>query len=313
MRFLEISGVNYACRQARFLSADGSSSVAYVSLLRSTLPWRPVRQKLSMPGSVSHHGVCATDLSGKPARYRSPPSRSEDQAISHGHTGGYFSKHIGRCQRATRLANLCRLRPVVDQDRSTAICRGGSGPGTRQHDLRTRRFNHRFVPVYFSIGIVPFHQVSRQAAYSARSVGQYPHLHSSLGRQTPRRRRAGHIDTRTGRILYHGSRLPQFHPILQTGSGRGVLCHSSQKEDSVQAPIFKYGYTQRQSQWREMRPDHCVNGAEIKKRLPSAATAYKIPRLQHQPNFQLSDQQLHHSRTDSSRSIPLSLAGVTLL
>jgi len=48
MEFSGISGVNHACWQTRILSSDGPPSYARFSPLRSALPWRPARQKLSM-------------------------------------------------------------------------------------------------------------------------------------------------------------------------------------------------------------------------------------------------------------------------
>ena len=91
MNFSEISGVNHACRQTRILPSNGSPSNARLSPLCSTLPRQPAGQKFSVPRSVSHHGVCATNLSGKPAGYRIVSSSPEEQVISHGHTDGSYT------------------------------------------------------------------------------------------------------------------------------------------------------------------------------------------------------------------------------
>jgi hypothetical protein len=44
--------------------------------------------------------------------------------------------------------------------------------------LRARHYDYRSVSVRISVGGVPHGQCSDQAAYAARSAGQYPHLHS---------------------------------------------------------------------------------------------------------------------------------------
>lgn len=101
-------------RQTCFFTGNGSSSPAHLPTLRTTLQWQSPRKKFHLPGSVSQHGLCSTDLSRKLARYRSLPKSSTEQALPYGHTFQGGTQYAGRSQRETRLANLRRL--YIDEE-----------------------------------------------------------------------------------------------------------------------------------------------------------------------------------------------------
>ena len=65
------------------------------------------RQIVLLFRSISDNGFCPTDVSRKPARYRSLSPLSEQQALSHGHPQSGVEKYSGQRQQGTRLANLC--------------------------------------------------------------------------------------------------------------------------------------------------------------------------------------------------------------
>ena len=54
---------------------------------------------------------------------RSVPGPPARQALAHGHPWPGRSQHPGRCQRAARLAHLCRLGPDAHSHCSPALCR----------------------------------------------------------------------------------------------------------------------------------------------------------------------------------------------
>src|ERR1700751_2245914 len=76
-----------ASTPARLCAAHAPSSAQHVSSLRGALRRRAQGQELLLSGSVSVHGLCAADLSGKPARYRGVPASTVLQALSLGNPG----------------------------------------------------------------------------------------------------------------------------------------------------------------------------------------------------------------------------------
>ena len=173
-------------RQTCFFTGNGSSSPAHLPTLRTTLQWQSPRKKFHLPGSVSQHGLCSTDLSRKLARYSSLPKSSTEQALPYGHTFQGGTQYAGRSQRETRLANLRRLCPITNTDRTPTLHRRRTWARYRQHGLCSRRDNYRPVSIRFSLGAFPSSKSRYQTAYVARSTWQYPYVYPHLRWQTTR-------------------------------------------------------------------------------------------------------------------------------
>lgn len=69
-----------------FFSTNGVCTGAGVSKVRRALSWQLQGEELFLLGSVSMHGFCATDLSGKLARYRGLLARIGRQTLPHGYS-----------------------------------------------------------------------------------------------------------------------------------------------------------------------------------------------------------------------------------
>ena len=116
---------SYVHGQSRLFSSHGTSTVAYLSSLCSTLSRQSQNPILFLPRSVSMHGICPTDLPRKPTRHRSLFARPTKQALPHGHSRRHFPQHFVECKQSQRLAHLCRLRAVFNSDRPQALCGRG--------------------------------------------------------------------------------------------------------------------------------------------------------------------------------------------
>src|SRR6201987_6197416 len=86
-------------------SADGFSAVDDICADCRAVWWRPLRQVVALRRTFSSHGVCPTDLSGKPQRHRSVPVGAVLEALSHGVSQTYFALDSGRCERSPPLAD----------------------------------------------------------------------------------------------------------------------------------------------------------------------------------------------------------------
>jgi len=63
-----------------------------------------------MLGSISEHGIRATDLRRKSEGYSGLSARSQTEDLSHGHSGKDLPQCTGPRQSDKRLAYLCRFR-----------------------------------------------------------------------------------------------------------------------------------------------------------------------------------------------------------
>src|ERR1700747_3265632 len=111
-------------------SADGFSAVDDICADCRAVWWRPLRQVVALRRTFSSHGVCPTDLSGKPQRHRSVPVGAVLEALSHGVSRTDSALDAVRCERSPRLADLRRLRSGADPPSPTALCRGELRSGT---------------------------------------------------------------------------------------------------------------------------------------------------------------------------------------
>src|ERR1700690_1195013 len=143
------------CWPNRFLSTGGLAPDLPVSTLCRSLSGQSIRQGFFLLGSVSVSGLCSTHLPRKSPRYRSLSARPATQAVSHGLSRPGFSQHPGSRQRASRLADLRRLRSRPDCHRPRSLSRRTVRRGVVR-DRVCPRFNpHRFVPGAFSLGKIP--------------------------------------------------------------------------------------------------------------------------------------------------------------
>ena len=152
LRTAMCGGLNYVCRQARFLSGDGASSAPRLSSMRRSLQWRFQSQRVYLPRPVPLHGLCPTNLPGKPQGYRGLPACPEKQAIPHGNTQCRLPQYTGQREQGSRLAYLRRSCAVIDSDCPQALPRRRFRAGTGKHSLCLRCDDYRSVPLHVPLG-----------------------------------------------------------------------------------------------------------------------------------------------------------------
>ena len=223
------------------------------------LPRQSSHSILYLSRPVSMHGIRPTHLPREPARYRSMSAGSSRQALSHGHSWRDVAQHLGQCQSAPGLAHLRRVRTGHDSHRPPPVRRRGLGAGARQHRLRSRRIDHRSVPFGLSVGVVPLHQVRRQAAHVVGPTGQHSDVHSRLRREAARCERPRHLGPRARRVLHHGPRVRGLRAPVSPPQRGSVLRHSRQVQHALRAPVLPSG---RQDHRGALRPDGGVDRRE---------------------------------------------------
>jgi len=126
-----------------------------VPAVRRTIFGKLQNQELLMLGSISEHGICATNLQGKSARYSGLPACCKTKDLSHGHSRKDLPQHISPRQSDKRLAHLCRLCSNTHWESQTTLCQRFIRYGVRTNPLRTGRHNHRSLSVSLSMGNIP--------------------------------------------------------------------------------------------------------------------------------------------------------------
>src|SRR5258708_40341451 len=109
-------------RQNTFRPTDGFSAVEHLRADCCALRRRCSDTNAVLCRAIPSDGVCATDLSREPARYRSLPVGSSLEALPHGLSRTGAAIDAGPCQRDARLAHLRGVRPAADCPGEQALC-----------------------------------------------------------------------------------------------------------------------------------------------------------------------------------------------
>ena len=198
-------GMADALRTNYLLSVDEFSSKTRFQPMRFPISRRIPCSKLFVLRSIPLHGFRPADLSRESARHRNMSAGYSAQALSRRHSGPSVSKHLGRCERKTRLADLRRLRPGAHWNRQTLLCerRFRSAPGP---DCLCVGFHHyRPLSFPFPMGLFSKTQRGNQTSYGNGSARFNPLRHPYHTRQSARRQILGPRSPRASRLLYHGS------------------------------------------------------------------------------------------------------------
>src|SRR4030067_1377028 len=158
-------GVTNAFRANHFLSAHELFPETRIQQMRSPVPRRVSDSELFVFRSIPLHGFCSTDLSGESSRYRNMPAGLAAQALSRRDTEQSFSKHVGRCQRKTRLAHLRRLCSGVDPNCQTVVCERGLRAATQPDGLCLGFHDNRSLSLPFPVGLFSATQRGHQTPY----------------------------------------------------------------------------------------------------------------------------------------------------
>ena len=110
------------------------------------------------------------------------------------------------------------------------------GAGARQHRLRPGCIDHRPVSFGLSVGVVPLHQVRRQAAHVIGPAGQHSDVHSRLRREDARCERPRHPGARARRVLHHGPRVRGLRAVVSPAHRRSSA-PSPTRATSAATPI----------------------------------------------------------------------------
>ena len=222
-------------------ATDAASAVDHVSSLRGPVSRRAQDQVVLLPGPVSVHGLRTADLSGESARHRSVPACAAVQALSPWDSRGGSAQHARQRQCCSRLAHLRRLRPKLDQDRTTAVCRRTLRRRFEGVGLRAGCDHHRSVPVGVFVGTLSLDQGGGQTAHAARSARQHPNLHPHQRRQDARGQHPRSIVARARRVLHHGSGLSRLRTPVSISRSRQLLRNSRQVESPGPAALLASG------------------------------------------------------------------------
>src|SRR6266568_139072 len=297
-------------RTNRVCSTHQLSSIQRIQSLCGPLRRQQARATVLMLGPIPDHGFCPINLPREFARHRSVSASPRSQALSLWLSWSRQAFYVGRCQRDSRLENLCRFRPESDSDRAALVRRHRLGSGTRINCLRARRDHHRSMSVALSLGQVPPTQGRYQTAHAARDSQHNPSIYRHYRGVAARRQRSRSHAAAARFIHRHGSRLRRFRAPLSIASGPNFLCHSSQRQPEFPPPLFTSG---RSPRWHSQRSNHRASRTKEFVALSHGAAPSQLPFARNRSATGALDQQLLDPSAECRGSLSLLLADRTLL
>src|SRR5216683_1735482 len=277
----------------RFLSTGGLASGLPVSTLRRALSGQSLRQGFLLLGSVPVSGLCSTHLSRKSPRYRSLPARPATQAVSHGFPRPSLPQYVGARQRASRLADLRRLRADPDCHRSRPLPQRTVRRGVVGNRVCLGLHNHRSMPGTFSVGKIPPPQERRETAHAAGSAR--PHSDQCLCDRGPssRRQHSGSVASRNRRILLARSWLCGLRSPTSVYPSLRFLHYSRQERNAVLPTRLAPRPTIRRA---ALRPNHSAHRSAHGPALSRSLAAHSLLRCRERFATDVPDQQFSSSR-----------------
>src|SRR3989344_3635355 len=163
--------------QNNFFPSHGIPADVRIPQMCRTLSWRTKDTELFLSRSVFEHSFRAVDVSRESSRYRVLFAFNVRASVSHGLPGKNFPEHAGRCKRKTRLAYLLRLCDGSDPQSTRTLYQRTLRHRTRQHGLRARFHDHRFVLDALSLGAFSKEQRSGQTSHASGLAREHPVFH----------------------------------------------------------------------------------------------------------------------------------------
>jgi len=191
--------------------------------MRATLPKQLQNQEIFMLRSIPMHGIRPTHISRKLVRYSSVPESDAIQTLSHGHSRAYCQKHLGRCKRGTRLADLRRFRSSTHRQGKTPLRKRRLWRRIGLNRLCTRLNNNRSLPLLVPVSSISKNQGRDKNAYLVKYAWQYPRVYPYLRRKNARCQYPRYSDSRSWRILHNGSSLCGFRATIHTESSKVIF------------------------------------------------------------------------------------------
>ena len=132
--------------------------------------------------SILDNGLCSTDVSRQFTRCRNLLACLARQTVSLWLSRANFPKHVSRCQRKKRLANLSRFCTDTDQKSKASLRRRRLWRHPGKYGLCLGRNRYRSVLVAVPMGPVPQTQKCRKIAYTHGLERCHTHVHTHYKR-----------------------------------------------------------------------------------------------------------------------------------
>src|SRR5262249_53289223 len=281
-----------------------------IQSLRRTLPRQQGCAFILLLGSVTDNGVCPTDLSREPTRHRSLPSCTRQQALPQRPLWSSQALDIGRCQRESRLENLCRFRSEPDSNGATTLCRLGTGSRSRRDFVRIGFNNNRSMPLFVPLGSVPESQICDQAPHADGDSKLNPGIYRCNRRLRARCQSPRCDHSRAWFLHRDGPRVSRLRTFVSHSACSRFLCHPCQRESSIQTPLFAFT---RSGERREKRSDHSVDWPQELIVLSIRVASRQLSRRGHRSKIRLSNKQLFGFGSNNRCSLQVSLADRAIL
>lgn len=260
---------------------------------------------IHMLESIHMYVIRSIELSRISSGHRSDTELPSSKVILYGIGRSRFPLHTRRRQREEELSDLPGFRAHTDPGSGRTLWRRSIAGGHSERTLRSRFVNRRSMSFSVSMGDVQENKSRNQNSHATRPERLNPNVHRHFRRQDSRRELPG-PRPETGRFNPgHGSRIPRLRTTLPFQPGPGLFCHSRQKQPQISSHQIN---ARRQEHRSYLRPDHHVNGASNKNKLPRVVASCKVLRFGAKKETRFFDEQFFHQRKDRGGHLSFTMA-----
>jgi len=300
-----LKGLANACWTNNLFATVRLSSQQTIRQMRPEIPRQPSDKNIFLFRSISVHGVCPDNLSSKSSRHRKLSSSNAAETLPLRHSRNRVTQYIGKCERASRLENIRRLRTGVNKQSQNALHQRRLWHSTEPRGLCSGFNNHRFMYDTVSMGTISQTQSRDQATYSDELKRLYTNVYPHYRRKSPRCKYPRRADFGIRGYLCHGSRVPRLCSSFYFYSKPFNFCYKSQNQFRLSSSLLS---PSRQNNRPLMRPDNNAQRFLSFAELSCRSSSNRLLRYRNKQKIHLPNEQLYTGRTDNRPTLQVPLA-----
>ena len=292
-------------RANSFLTTDRLSSQKTIRQMRSKISWQPSNKEFFLFRSIPLYGFCPDNLSPESSRHRKLSSSNAVETLPLRNTRECFTQHIGKCERTSRLENLCRLRTDFDRQSPNTLRQRRLRHSVGPRSLRPGFNHHRFMSFTVSMGKISQAQSCGQNSHADGLKRLYTHVYPHYRRKSPRCQYPRRTDFGAGGHLHYGSWLPRLRSSLYLHSKSLHVYHQGQKQFRLSPSLLSQS---RQGYWFAMRSNDNAQWLLHIAGLSRCSSSNRLFRHRDKQEVHLSNKQLWTASFDNRSALQVPLA-----
>ena len=309
--FLDLlKGLANVHRTDCFFTTDKLPAKTRFRQMCSPIPWQSPDKNFFMFRSIPLYGFCSDNISSESSRHRNLPASNAAKTLPLRHSRKYFTQHVSKRKRTSRLENICRLCWTVDKQSSKTLCQRRLRDSTEPRGLCSGFNHHRFMSFAISMGEISQTQSRGKGTHANGLKRLYTIVYPHYRRESPRCKYPRRTDFRTGCNLYNGSWLPRLHSSLYIHSKPFNFHYKGQKQFRLQPHLLSHS---RQDNRPSMRPDDTAQRFLRLAGLSCRASSNRLLQYRDESEVRIFNEQFHTASFNNCTALQVPMANRNLL